>query len=218
MKVKYGRNFIILTLLTLASLGGTVEAMQFSQPVKIGSYYNARAGGPSLARGEGYTKMTNNQCTFGKGENALIFTHKNIYSSPRNGRLQGSSMCTGVYVGKQKLDGIKSLNGTIYKIVGNHGETFYFVYGGATVRMDFGLIGLCEESYYHAIKMEDLIPYVGRDLRFLDSAEALHLSAPMTRGDKILVDVKDNSQYRVGQFTFKWDEQAQWFGIEYQNY
>ena len=40
----------------------------------------------------------------------------------------------------------------------------------------------------------------------------------MTRGDKILVDVKDNSQYRVGQFTFKWDEQAQWFGIEYQNY
>ena len=84
--------------------------------------------------------------------------------------------------------------------------------------MDFGLIGLCEKSYYHAIKMEDLIPYVGRDLRFLDSAEALHLSAPMTRGDKILVDVKDNSQYRVGQFTFKWDEQAQWFGIEYQNY
>lgn len=80
MKVKYGRNFIILTLLTMASLGGTVEAMQFSQPVKIGSYYNARAGGPSLARGEGYTKMTNNQCTFGKGENALIFTHKNIYS------------------------------------------------------------------------------------------------------------------------------------------
>ena len=55
MKVKYGRNFIILTLLTMASLGGTVEAMQFSQPVKIGSYYNARAGGPSLARGEGFT-------------------------------------------------------------------------------------------------------------------------------------------------------------------
>lgn len=35
MKVKYGRNFIILTLLTMASLGGTVEAMQFSQPVKL---------------------------------------------------------------------------------------------------------------------------------------------------------------------------------------
>lgn len=62
----------------MASLGGTVEAMQFSQPVKIGSYYNARAGGPSLARGEGYTKMTNNQCTFGKGEMHL-FLHIRIY-------------------------------------------------------------------------------------------------------------------------------------------
>ena len=50
------------------------------------------------------------------------------------------------------------------------------------------------------------------------SADDLTLSKPRTAGDEILVAVKDYRQNTVGQFIFKWDESAKWFGIEYQSY
>ena len=56
-----GRKTILaIAGMTLFSIANVipVDAMQLSNPVKIGSYYNGRAGGPSLARGEGYTQMT----------------------------------------------------------------------------------------------------------------------------------------------------------------
>lgn len=195
-----------------------VDAMQFSNPVKIGSYYNGRAGGPSLARGEGYTQMTDKQCVFGHGNTALKFTHKNMYSPMRRGRQEGSSTCTGVYIGQQKVESLRYLNGEIYRITGDQEEVFYFVYGGAALDRSFALIGLCEGSYYHAIGISDLSPYVGSDLRSVGSAADLILSTPRTVGDEILVDVKDYRKNTVGQFIFKWDESAQWFGIEYQSY
>ena len=195
-----------------------VDAMQFSNPVKIGSYYNTRAGGPSLARGEGYTKLTDTQCVFGYGNTALKFTHKNMYGAIRRGRQEGSSTCTGVYIGQQKVESLRYLNGEIYRINGDQGEVFYFVYGGAAVDRSFALIGLCEGSYYHAIGIDDLSSYVGRDLMSVGSADDLTLSKPRTAGDEILVAVKDYRQNTVGQFIFKWDESAKWFGIEYQSY
>ena len=195
-----------------------VDAMQFSNPVKIGSYYNTRAGGPSLSRGEGYTKLTDTQCVFGYGNTALKFTHKNMYGAIRRGRQEGSSTCTGVYIGQQKVESLRYLNGEIYRITGDQGEVFYFVYGGAALDRSFALIGLCEGSYYHAIEISDLSPYVGSDLRSVGSADDLILSTPRTVDDEILVDVKDYRKNTVGQFIFKWDESAQWFGIEYQSY
>lgn len=218
MKMKCAKNVVISSLFLLTGFSGTVDAMQFSQPIRVGSYYNARAGGPSLARGDGYSKMTKDRCIFGKGDQALTFTHKNIYSSVRNGRVLGASTCTGVYVGKQKVEKLSHLNGTIYRILGDHGEVFYFVYGGASVERDFALIGLCEGSYYHAIGMNDLNSYIGQDLRFIDSSDALQLSAPETFGDEIRVQVMDFHKNIVGQFIFLWDESAKWFGINYQSY
>lgn len=52
----------------------------------------------------------------------------------------------------------------------------------------------------------------------MGSAADLILSTPRTVGDEILVDVKDYRKNTVSQFIFKWDESAQWFGIEYQSY
>lgn len=162
--------------------------------------------------------MTDKQCVFGHGNTALKFTHKNMYSPMRRGRQEGSSTCTGVYVGQQKVESLRYLNGEIYRINGDQGEVFYFVYGGAAVDRSFALIGLCEGSYYHAIGIDDLSSYVGRDLMSVGSADDLTLSKPRTAGDEILVAVKDYRQNTVGQFIFKWDESAKWFGIEYQSY
>lgn len=214
---KMGLAIVGGALFLLANVS-LVDAMQFSNPVKIGSYYNTRAGGPSLARGEGYTKLTDTQCVFGYGNTALKFTHKNMYGAIRRGRQEGSSTCTGVYIGQQKVESLRYLNGEIYRITGDQGEVFYFVYGGAALDRSFALIGLCEGSYYHAIEISDLSPYVGSDLRSVGSAADLILSTPRTVGDEILVDVKDYRKNTVGQFIFKWDESAQWFGIEYQSY
>lgn len=214
---KMGLAIVGGALFLLANVS-LVDAMQFSNPVKIGSYYNTRAGGPSLARGEGYTKLTDTQCVFGYGNTALKFTHKNMYGAIRRGRQEGSSTCTGVYIGQQKVESLRYLNGEIYRITGDQEEVFYFVYGGAALDRSFALIGLCEGSYYHAIGISDLSPYVGSDLRSVGSAADLILSTPRTVGDEILVDVKDYRKNTVGQFIFKWDESAQWFGIEYQSY
>lgn len=214
---KMGLAIVGGALFLLANVS-LVDAMQFSNPVKIGSYYNTRAGGPSLARGEGYTKLTDTQCVFGYGNTALKFTHKNMYGAIRRGRQEGSSTCTGVYIGQQKVESLRYLNGEIYRITGDQGEVFYFVYGGAALDRSLALIGLCEGSYYHAIGISDLSPYVGSDLRSVGSAADLILSTPRTVGDEILVDVKDYRKNTVGQFIFKWDESAQWFGIEYQSY
>ena len=214
---KMGLAIVGGALFLLANVS-LVDAMQFSNPVKIGSYYNTRAGGPSLARGEGYTKLTDTQCVFGYGNTALKFTHKNMYGAIRRGRQEGSSTCTGVYIGQQKVESLRYLNGEIYRITGDQGEVFYFVYGGAALDRSFALIGLCEGSYYHAIEISDLSPYVGSDLRSVSSADDLILSTPRTVDDEILVDVKDYRKNTVGQFIFKWDESAQWFGIEYQSY
>lgn len=214
---KMGLAIVGGALFLLANVS-LVDAMQFSNPVKIGSYYNTRAGGPSLARGEGYTKLTDTQCVFGYGNTALKFTHKNMYGAIRRGRQEGSSTCTGVYIGQQKVESLRYLNGEIYRITGDQGEVFYFVYGGAALDRSFALIGLCEGSYYHAIEISDLSPYVGSDLRSVGSADDLILSTPRTVDDEILVDVKDYRKNTVGQFIFKWDESAQWFGIEYQSY
>lgn len=214
---KMGLAIVGGALFLLANVS-LVDAMQFSNPVKIGSYYNTRAGGPSLARGEGYTKLTDTQCVFGYGNTALKFTHKNMYGAIRRGRQEGSSTCTGVYIGQQKVESLRYLNGEIYRITGDQGEVFYFVYGGAALDRSFALIGLCEGSYYHAIEISDLSPYVGSDLRSVGSADDLILSTPQTVDDEILVDVKDYRKNTVGQFIFKWDESAQWFGIEYQSY
>ena len=214
---KMGLAIVGGALFLLANVS-LVDAMQFSNPVKIGSYYNTRAGGPSLARGEGYTKLTDTQCVFGYGNTALKFTHKNMYGAIRRGRQEGSSTCTGVYIGQQKVESLRYLNGEIYRITGDQGEVFYFVYGGAALDRSFALIGLCEGSYYHAIEISDLSPYVGSDLRSVGSADDLILSTPRTVDDEILADVKDYRKNTVGQFIFKWDESAQWFGIEYQSY
>ena len=136
----------------------------------------------------------------------------------RRGRQEGSSTCTGVYIGQQKVESLRYLNGEIYRITGDQEEVFYFVYGGTALDRSFALIGLCEGSYYHAIGISDLSPYGGSDLRSVGSAADLILSTPRTVGDEILVDVKDYRKNTVSQFIFKWDESAQWFGIEYQSY
>lgn len=82
-----------------------------------------------------------------------------LHGPMRRGRQEGSSTCTSVYIGQQKVESLRYLNGEIYRITGDQEEVFYFVYGGAALDRSFALIGLCEGSYYHAIGISDLSPY-----------------------------------------------------------
>lgn len=200
------KKLVSLSLFIIMLFTSNAFAMTFNQPQKIGSYRCTHAGGPSKATASGYTRATKDSFIFGTGDDALIIKYRN---TSRIGR--GASETRGVYVGKNLV-----LNSTIgfpyiYKITSLEGDLFYLGIGNPTIEQEFCLIGKCAGSYWHAIKMSDLVKYVS-NIEYLDSDVAKRFGEPYTQGNKIIVP------YTVsginGKIIFTWDANVQWFGIE----
>lgn len=191
----------------------STEAMQFQTMNYLGYYTNV-TGGLSHAHMEGYTSRTANSCTFGTGETALTFKWEDYM--PRSGPMLSRNK--GVFIGGQKVIESLASSGKIYRITSDDGKVFYLCYGTMVgPEQFFHLIGKSQGQYYDMVTIMDLNHYVQKDLRSLDYIGAVRLHDAYIEGTEVIVSLGNNSG-EEGAFYLKWDESAQWFGIEYQSY
>lgn len=191
----------------------SIMAMQFQAMDYLGCYTNV-TGGPSHAHIKGYTSRTAHSCTFGTGETALTFKWEDY--KPRSGPMLSRNK--GVFIGEQKVIDSLASSGKIYRIISDDGKVFYLCYGITVGPEQFiHLMGSSQGRYYDMVTIMDLNQYLQRDLRGLDYIGAVSLHDAYIEGAEIIIPL-GNKKGDEGAFHFKWDESAQWFGIEYQSY
>jgi hypothetical protein len=205
----------VLALLTLAVtfIAATCSAMTFNQPVKVGYYADFRAGGPSQAIGQGYTKKTSDSFIWGAGDSALTIKYHN---NPAVGGGRGSSYTKGVYVGKTQIN-TKVIGPDLYKMTSTDGQVFYISLGTLPgLSQNFSIIGKCAGSYWNILPISALVP-ICADINNLDFSGAKELLAPYAKGNQLILPYTDNlhkDNKTTGYFVFTWDDAAQWFGID----
>ena len=209
-------------------LSASVYAMTFSQPIKI----EGRIGSDCLNDGFCVENPTHNSgnlikvkkplnkrqyydkgvAQFGNGQDA-IYAHYNMYNDKQN-----------VYFGGQDIKNTFPLFVTvnwqgeeIYKITTSDNITMYMIFTGFDVPGDV--------SYYFLGRLQD-----GKWVKYIDTDEIRNnyfgksnvvWSKPKINNDTITISYQIvTSPWRPkyigngGEFRFKWDETAQWFGIE----
>ena len=213
--------WIMLMIMMIAS---NCLAMTFSQPVEIGWIgWSQRGGGFSCKNffyNDGDYYIKNNKNTYGKGiagfgnnnSNAL-YVHYDYYEVEKshNGT---------VYLGGKNLNNtvpIIILNDWIYEIDSDSGLTIYairFFYGPDS---EFTIIGKQNDGKFvkYVDTQEISKKYFGIDTR--GGASPIWYNIPKSKEDTIIIQYSNgkNPKISIGEFRFKWDESAQWFGVEH---
>ena len=216
---------LIVLLLTISS---QCFAMNFFEPVKIGSigfpvqapYHYYVVKGASYNSGKPYLETSpliseristyeKGIAVFGTGENALYCDY--IY----NPNVHENVIKFG---GKNNyIISTDSLYKHISKINTNEGLTLYSI-----VRMSgserINIIGRQNDgkwvSYVDSRILSDR--YFGGEESY-KAADGVHYSEPYFQNDTIIIPYKYQLKFEIaakGEFRFKWDDKAQWFGIE----
>lgn len=205
-------------------------AMTFSRPVEIGSFvklivhhgkfeitgasYNSGKGNPYY----GKVYYTSGVARFGDGEDALYLHYKDE-DRERYARLGGKTLANTV------KDNYIDCGFSIFKVTGDAGHTFYLLksYWGTGTKIDsvvYDLIGRRPDGTWVKYFRTDSIlrEYLGRDRYF-------SICNVKMSGDTIVMQYEfiASSNYKIksgenGELRFKWDEQAQWFGVEHVKY
>ncbi len=215
-------------------LWGNAMAMTFEQPEKIGGGVIWRqAGGGGYAvngatsnNGDYFTKYKKNNkhgygkgvATFGSGKDVL-YAHYNAYTKNNNVFFGGKEFNNTIPV-RSALFGEE-----IYKISNDEGLTMYLFHTSYDLK---------EQNWYTLIgKRAD-----GKFVKYFESTDiAKRFFKETVRGfacvdfmvqDNLIIIVyerntegkqlgRDNADER-GEFRFKWDDAAQWFGVEHVAY
>ncbi|TWH48289.1 hypothetical protein [Sporomusa sp. KB1] len=206
------KKMIILFIILLFSSSASCFAITLSQPVEIGSVYTkdlVRYGSQSALP----TSLKDKYYDFGKDK--VVRLYVNFYGQDRFGDTKNINNTVSLREGRHR-----SAFYEIFEIAGNKGEVFYVIgCGGTDGYSDFAIIGKTSDGKY--------ITYVSRN-----HFENLHptikdsVTGP-TVGAKIAVE-DDTIVLNCGrkgmvpplvptfwQYRLKWDDKAQWFGIEY---
>ena len=201
-----------------------VSAMTFSQPVKIGminvSQVGKSAGGVSIEGatyndGEYFSKypynVGNNKSygkgisRFGDGEDALYF-HYDMYKSVT--KFGGKNISNTVDK--------KIFCDEIYKITSDGGVTLYpirFIYGSESL---YTIIGRQKDGKWVTFINSDEL--ARKYLGFIEfGTVAYPVFSLSCEGDTLVMKYRTLRRSKVfeGEFRFKWDDAAQWFGIEH---
>ena len=210
--------------LSLAVASSVCYAIQFTQPQQIGSFSFAQGGkgaggirieNASQNKGDYFTQYNkNNQSSYGKGvarfgngEDAL-FIHYNVYQKAGGTILAGNKDVKNTY-------SVGVINQTINVVRSNEGVTIY------PIISDYGP----EKAYTVIGRQKD-----GKFVKFFDTESITNNQfgpgrngmPPVTynrlavSGDTfVLYYSKAGMPARTaGELRFKWDDNAQWFGIE----
>lgn len=198
----------------------TCSAMQFQQPVFIGWMYGIK-GGPASANGWTFSKEVNvkkDVITMGKGKTAIVFKCVLENVGGIQYRKIKSIVSGNGNVFPDKTNGHIWPNHTVYQINGENGIVAYVdIEPCGAIDPD----GMCIRGLW---KDGKAVTYVADVYQFAKGIEDAHFffkdKAIRVMNDTICVPYTLKSgefgqkHIRDGEFRFKWDDKAYWFGIE----
>lgn len=226
------KKFLLGVVLSVLFVAQSAFAMTFQQPVKLGDFvwkqvhhnsfeikgatYNS--GQSKVEPRSGRIYYTKGVARFGDGDSA-IWLHYNKENRPHFGKLGGENFNNVLS---------EDFLGTGYEIffIGEErGFKFYAIRGGydlpsAQFRYEYDIIGRKPDGtwvkYLNTGKL--LKQYIGKDY-------ACSIQNVTTSGNTIIMQYKileyklrRVTDGRCGELRFKWDESAQWFGVEHIKY
>ena len=214
------RKLLGLIMFVCLLFSGNCFAMQFSQPIEIGEAGIMQAGGGGVYidgadynSGKFYTKYRKDNtrgyekgiARFGDGEDALYLHYS----------YRGYLKFGGQDINNTIEDNI--LISTIYKIKSNEGITLYPIYKTYGPEFDYLIIGRrADGRFVKYIDTREITKrYFGWDVYGASPATYKDLTA---QGDTLIMKYhyrnRANRTITEGRFIFKWDDNAQWFGID----
>lgn len=214
------KKVILSVIASLLITTNCALAMSFSQPLKIGWIGISQKDGGFACRnassnnGDYYTVYNkNNKFSYGKGtakfgkDKDALYVFYDVYTDNDIIRIGGAD--------RKNTVTISILNDWIYKIESDDGITLYpirFWYGPES---DWRIIGTQKNGKY--VKYVDTVEitekYFGFDIR--NGPSPVLYDIPICKGDTIIIKYKGHtSKNNIGEFRFKWDNNAQWFSVE----
>ena len=227
------KKIFIGVVLSVLFVAQSAFAMTFSQPVKVGRiacisgggffFENASANNGTLSkygRGKAYDTGV---ARFGEGKDSLYFHY-------RYGDWQKKISWIMLFGSEDKDNtvSVDILATEILKITGNN-LTFYLISDGYDLAENNILTLIGKKSDGTWVKYFDTLSigkkYFGSgNNKGIRTQWGLSFYKPETKGDTIIIHYirnKDGGQIQLrhdvdehGEFRFKWDEAAQWFGVE----
>lgn len=220
------KKILGLTLM-LIFIASNCLAMTFSQPEKIGGigfpvqtpYRYYLVNGASYNSGTPYTEQYNGKITykegiavFGNGEKALYCQYVHALNWKYAFKFGGKN---------NYVIAIDSQYKKIYKIDTDEGLTLYLIERNSGSER-INIIGRQKDgkwvSYIDSEKLSQIY-FEGKEA--YKSNDGVHYYSPQVKSDSIVIPYKFQLNHNIinsGEFRFKWDEAAQWFGIEKVDY
>ena len=204
--------FLILTASVIFS--SNCFALTFSQPVEIGSIFWTPSSG-LIFKNESYND----------GKVAGQWKENNKYvPTYRNGTARWGDERTGIYfiykTDPPYFGGINKnfevtvmVNTSINKIKNDGGISLYLIRndGSGVSSTNYTVIGRRKDGIW--VKYFDT-----KELKkkYFGSSRRIYLSDCTCIDDTIVINVEkmDRGRIKIGEFRFKWDDKAQWFGVE----
>lgn len=211
-------SFVSALVLTTA-VSATCSAMQFQQPVFIGSFTGIKDGPVSGERWiiSKEVAVKKGSMTMGKGKTAIIFKYED---KKYNDFIQRDVKEVVSANGNVFPGGAWNWNNhRVYQIYGENGIVVYVdLEPSGTIESDtFLLRGLWHDGkavnfvdrkaavqYTGGVK-NPVFRYDGKGIRVINDTICIPYELREELGWKFI---------KKGEFRFKWNEQAQWFGIE----
>ena len=217
------KRFLMLILsLMVVMIASVCSAMTFSQPVKIGRignfdqcpYRGFEIEGATSNDGTRYVPpqnyqykdkivYTNGTARFGDGEDALYCYYNFV----------NPSECVKKFGGKNQYVYVtKFFYRDISKIVTDKKLTLYYL-DYSYKYTNFAVIGrFADGKWVKFFDSESL------DNRYFGKNNFPHYNKLKCEGDTLIISYKQGypskNKENIGEFRFKWDDKAQWFGVE----
>ena len=196
-----------LTLLFALMLSSTTcFAMTFSRPVEIGRVFISQVGNNNAGwlSVENTSYYGNGIVCWGNGEDAL-YMHYGTYNNNDSAKFGGKNVSNTVSV--------NILNDWIYKIKSDGGITLYAIRFWYGPESDFRIIGRRKDGTF--VKYFDTADITKKYFTAnKDNISPAVYNMPRCQGDTVIIPYGTQTKKSVGEFRFKWDDKAQWFGIE----
>ena len=218
--------FVLGVVLSVLFVAQSAFAMTFSQPVNVGNISIAiqrsigyTITGASSNDGTRYTKAASyckdygydkGMAIFGEGSDALYVHYdyeKSISSRGKDAEKFGDKNPSNAI----SID-VRHAGDGIMRIRTDEGITFYAIDFGYKYGT-FYIIGKRKDGKWVKYIDSHVIDekYLGKNLYWSD---APNYNGVSRQGDTIVVSYKILKSNTPGEFRFKWDEAAQWFGVE----
>ena len=235
------KKFLLGVVVSVLFVAQSAFAMTFSQPIFMGSVGGTPQGGFDI-RGASYNNGTSFQngkldkawktklyekgvARFGKGDDALYMhydcspnrsrSYKDAYSPKFGDKNSAKTVALGAGEGESVV---------VSLVRSDSGQTFYWLYHSGCVGGTERYILLAVMPDGKFAKMIDtnsvVESYLGANRHHM---RGVYLEEAFFEGDTIVIPYSDfdavlKKRLPIGEFRFKWDEAAQWFGVEQVKY